>query len=1290
MDNHRRKYDNLMRQLQSLNPSLRFREKEIEQRFCKLTHTPDHPPYASMIQKAISELNEQGGSSEEAIIKFIEAEYDDLPIAHASYVNHHLQKLITKGEIVCNSANCYILSFENSDSVHKLKKGQKQLRRFKQGRRKGRQRNVKEGVQSQQRQSIEKSQEHNQVCGKISEGAQEQKQAEECQIGLIGEKKEQGNAILIEELNEQNQQQMELNVQESQVLCQTIEGNVEEQNQEEEGHQARENDEVTETKGQEVQENIVTEEPHHREQKSEKPEESNLIQDQETEAREEQNKLTDIQIETMVEQINPQAQFQVLGQRVEGTAEEHNQEEESHQARKNDEVTETELQEDVVTEEPHHKKQKSEKPKESNQIQDQETEAREEQIQLTDTQIETMAEQINPQGQCQVLWQTVEGTAEEHNQEEESHQARKHDEVTETELQEDVTEELHHIEQKSETREESNQTLDQESTAREEQVQLADIQFETMVEQINPLGQCFELSYEEKKLQEQQMEVCCQIMDLSNMLVHFVKEKEDEATVSTQNGTANQKDLFGSSHLTKEEFLELLKKTNKIEGKLIDIICSLNTDGLECNNSKSIMEMQQKKLLGNPLQQKKKLCLKGSESLLVRDCQPQQQEICGQLEVTESQPKTILASDHVPTGLMEFEQNCQIELPIHKRPPEVEIIILEQLNREQNKQVKLCDQKEAVKSQSKSMVVSLDASSNSLHDKNENSQVVVERIEMVQEENGGSPTTDPTINFIEEADISRPETEISFGDVQFMGSEIHQNSKHCGPEKLPESQLVTSSLNVAMELQTVDLEKQVELQKTKTFPAAIKLSITDKAIAACSQIPTNLMQQPCLPVPEISAEQEASEANVNINLEHTVREQQDLTTSDASRNLDLQFPVPNRPPELTLQVDQLSTDNQQQTTFRNVVKRPKYKLGQEQQRENLFEERPTEHELTAVAHSFQTQQQMQGQKLQEQLPPLSQIQSKPQLITATFVAKKHGRTKKIPDQQQLRKLRPRGPRPSKSEPVLTTVEADDDLTLALLKAELKQNSEASIHRRSREQGSKTEVEISQSTEQEPLIRIWQQKDRHKAVVKISQPTEQQVNHHGQRKRLKSQPTTITTVDSAVTSQQQTQEQLQQRKVQPQGQAPSQSESVVGKSTDESLPLQSQQSEQMKPRRRGRPPKLKPDVGTFMRELSVLDHQHHVQQQSLCQTQGRQFKKKINADATMKGLLLSDHENHEEQHQKQAQGKPAKMKTIADASMKGSVFSDHHSHGEQQQNRAQGRPPKNKPNADASMKGISVL
>ncbi|KAK3410430.1 hypothetical protein EUGRSUZ_J02424 [Eucalyptus grandis] len=75
----------------------------IEERLSKLFptfQTPNHPTYALMIRRAIQELNEEGGSSEESISKFIKAEYQDLPWGHASLLSHHLMKLSECGEII--------------------------------------------------------------------------------------------------------------------------------------------------------------------------------------------------------------------------------------------------------------------------------------------------------------------------------------------------------------------------------------------------------------------------------------------------------------------------------------------------------------------------------------------------------------------------------------------------------------------------------------------------------------------------------------------------------------------------------------------------------------------------------------------------------------------------------------------------------------------------------------------------------------------------------------------------------------------------------------------------------------------------------------------------------------------------------------------------------------------------------------------------------------------------------------------------------------------------------------
>ncbi|XP_035550581.1 uncharacterized protein LOC108983395 [Juglans regia] len=101
----------------TLRPDLR---KHIEQCVCeKLSdlHTPDHPTYALMIWRAIEGLNEEEGSTEEAISKFIKEDVKDLPWAHASFLRHHLNKLSESGEIVKTSENCYMLPTGNKNSL---------------------------------------------------------------------------------------------------------------------------------------------------------------------------------------------------------------------------------------------------------------------------------------------------------------------------------------------------------------------------------------------------------------------------------------------------------------------------------------------------------------------------------------------------------------------------------------------------------------------------------------------------------------------------------------------------------------------------------------------------------------------------------------------------------------------------------------------------------------------------------------------------------------------------------------------------------------------------------------------------------------------------------------------------------------------------------------------------------------------------------------------------------------------------------------------------------------------
>ncbi|KAK4755906.1 hypothetical protein SAY87_009663 [Trapa incisa] len=95
-----------------------------------MTHpTPDHPPYALMIRQAIEELNEVGGSNEEAISKMIKLKYQSLPWGHTSLLKHHLKKLARLGEIVL-SRDCYMLPLEECDPIRTSPQQRKNKRRI--------------------------------------------------------------------------------------------------------------------------------------------------------------------------------------------------------------------------------------------------------------------------------------------------------------------------------------------------------------------------------------------------------------------------------------------------------------------------------------------------------------------------------------------------------------------------------------------------------------------------------------------------------------------------------------------------------------------------------------------------------------------------------------------------------------------------------------------------------------------------------------------------------------------------------------------------------------------------------------------------------------------------------------------------------------------------------------------------------------------------------------------------------------------------------------------------------
>ncbi|XP_042035356.1 uncharacterized protein LOC121781725 [Salvia splendens] len=86
----------------------------IEKRFQESVpsiHTPDHPTYQWMIENAIKKLKEDGGCCDEGgICRFILKEQKDLPWAHDTFLNHHLDRLSTNGTITKNYDGWYSIA----------------------------------------------------------------------------------------------------------------------------------------------------------------------------------------------------------------------------------------------------------------------------------------------------------------------------------------------------------------------------------------------------------------------------------------------------------------------------------------------------------------------------------------------------------------------------------------------------------------------------------------------------------------------------------------------------------------------------------------------------------------------------------------------------------------------------------------------------------------------------------------------------------------------------------------------------------------------------------------------------------------------------------------------------------------------------------------------------------------------------------------------------------------------------------------------------------------------------
>lgn len=92
--------------------------------------TPDHPPYSAMIERALKELTEKNGSTEDEISQFIIKEYDALPWVHLTLLESHLERLCKSGDIVLTRGKRYMLAEENTFLTSSTK-GKKKKRKRK-------------------------------------------------------------------------------------------------------------------------------------------------------------------------------------------------------------------------------------------------------------------------------------------------------------------------------------------------------------------------------------------------------------------------------------------------------------------------------------------------------------------------------------------------------------------------------------------------------------------------------------------------------------------------------------------------------------------------------------------------------------------------------------------------------------------------------------------------------------------------------------------------------------------------------------------------------------------------------------------------------------------------------------------------------------------------------------------------------------------------------------------------------------------------------------------------------
>ncbi|XP_050256873.1 uncharacterized protein LOC126702243 isoform X7 [Quercus robur] len=628
----------------TLRPDLR---NQIEECICKKLpdlHTPDHPTYALMIRRAIEELNDRKGSTMEAISKFILEGVEDLPWAHASFLSHHLSKLSESGEIIKVSENCYRLPSEKSNSLPKRGLKKKRKKRHYHGSEGDREHNVEEGYLFEKKQMLkEDKQSQNleiEVNGELSGGQRHrvediegQNRSQELQIEQIGKQRQEKQKINVTD-RQQSPEEQRFQVNDEKNLAQ----GVRDQKSEDEKDEQRSIEEIEEQIHHDGRQIVMTE----------------------NQDRAQRHQIEEIEDRDELEE----RQFQVI---------EEKQADEQHDVF--DEQIKQVQQLEVVENHNEAKQNKVESIEEQNQEQkgDMIVEKYPSQVQKNKQQDEVRSQQGQTQRhEIEVIVEEQIGIVEKNKVPGEQIQERVGDVIQD---------QCQGKEQQSELIEVQNLPRDHviEDVGKQIQLQEEILLIEKLIE---PQEQKSEVIEEQN---EPRTEMRSNMIAPSDMQSSKEPEKHKAIVMTEGSLTSLRLDNDGSKPLSKVKCIELLKRTKKIQEKLMDIIYSKSERAVSKDDTlKHVMEEQENEILKDPEQwqiefsdPKRPPGIDEEASLELFLKHKKQLKLCGQLEVPTAWSKPTRTSTDVLTNSEQLENEQQPELGNPGRGLELDLTTME-------------------------------------------------------------------------------------------------------------------------------------------------------------------------------------------------------------------------------------------------------------------------------------------------------------------------------------------------------------------------------------------------------------------------------------------------------------------------------------------------------------------------------------------------------------------------------------------------------------------------------------